>query len=259
MEINMNKLSFFIAFVCILSGSASRGETKVKNDKPVSVVLIHGAFSDGSSWNKVIPILQAQGLNVIAVQNPLTSLSDDVLAAQRAIDAQEGSVVLVGHSWGGTVITQVGNHPKVKSLVYVAAHAPSEGQTAADLGKDYPPPPGKIDLKPDAAGFLRLSAKSLGENFAQDLPHEETKVMAATQGPIFAKAFAEPVTVAAWTHKPSYYIVASQDRMIQPALQQALSKKIKAVTTVLESSHVPMLSLPDKVAEVIITAAMNRK
>ena len=220
-----------------------------------TVVLVHGAFADGSSWDKVIPLLQAQGLNVVAVQNPLTSLGDDVGAAQRVIDAQTGKVVLVGHSWGGTVITQAGTSDKVKALVYVAAFAPAEGQSSSDLGKDYPTPPGIAALKADAAGFLTLPAAALAANFAQDLAPAATRLMAATQGPIQGKAFGEAVTVAAWKNKPAYYIVAANDRMIDPGLQRAFAKKINATTTTLQSSHVPMLSQPKQVAEVILAAA----
>ncbi|MBB5367936.1 MULTISPECIES: alpha/beta fold hydrolase [unclassified Janthinobacterium] len=223
-----------------------------------TVVLVHGAFADGSSWDKVIPLLQAKGLKVVAVQNPLTSLADDVAAAQRVIDAQTGRVILVGHSWGGTVITQAGTSDKVKALVYVAAFAPSEGEASGDLGKDYPTPPGIATLKADASGFLYLPEESVRLNFAQDLPAATTRLMAVTQGPIQAKAFADKTTVAAWKNKPNYYIVSAKDRMISPELEQAFAKKLHAVTTVLQTSHVAMLSQPKQVAEVILAAAAQR-
>lgn len=240
--------------LCMTAISAS-AEAADAGKPETTVVLVHGAFADGSSWDKVIPILQAKGLKVIAVQNPLTSLADDVSAAQRVIDAQTGNVILVGHSWGGTVITQAGTSDKVKALVYVAALVPDMGQSSADLGKDYPPTAGIQTLKADAAGFLYLPADSLAKNFAQDLPNEMTTIMASTQGPIQGKAFAEPVTTAAWKDKKSYYIVAANDRMIQPALEHALARKIKATTTILQTSHVPMLSQPKQVADVILKAA----
>ncbi|MEV4782419.1 alpha/beta fold hydrolase [Burkholderia sp. LMU1-1-1.1] len=220
-----------------------------------TVVLVHGAFADGSSWEKVIPLLQAKGLKVVAVQNPLTSLADDVAAAQRVIDAQTGKVVLVGHSWGGTVITEAGTSDKVKALVYVAAFAPSEGQASGELGKGYAVPPGVPTLQADASGFLWLPAESVATNFAQDVPPATAALIAATQGPIAAKAFADKTTVAAWRNKANYYIAASEDRMIDPALQQAFAKKINATTITLKASHVPMLSQPQKVADVIIAAA----
>ena len=230
----------------------------VNQNADTTVVLVHGAFADGSSWDKVIPLLQAKGLKVVAVQNPLTSLADDVAAAQRVIDAQTGRVILVGHSWGGTVITEAGTSDKVKALVYVAAFAPSEGEASGELGKDYPTPPGIATLVPDAAGFLYLPEESVRLNFAQDLPATTTRLMAATQGPIQGKAFADKTTVAAWKHKPSYYIVAGKDRMIAPELEQAFAKKINATTTVLQTSHVPMLSQPKQVAEVILAAVAKR-
>jgi pimeloyl-ACP methyl ester carboxylesterase len=220
-----------------------------------TVVLVHGAFADGSSWAKVIPLLQAKGLKVVAVQNPLTSLADDVAATQRVVDAQTGKVVLVGHSWGGTVITQAGTSDKIKALVYVAAFAPSEGEATGALGKDFPTPPGIATLKPDANGFLYAPEDSFVTNFAQDLPAAQARLAAAFQGPIAGKAFGEPVTVAAWRNKANYYIVASNDRMIAPGLEQAFAAKIGATTTTLKTSHVPMLSQPKEVANVILAAA----
>ena len=220
-----------------------------------TIVLVHGAFADGSSWNKVIPLLHAKGYKVVAVQNPLSSLADDVAATRRVVDAQTGKVVLVGHSWGGTVITEAGTSDKIKALVYVAAFAPSEGEASGNLGKDYAVPPGVPTLQQDATGYLWLPADSVAKNFAQDVPAATARMIAATQGPIAAKAFADTTTVAAWKNKANYYIVADQDRMIAPELQQAFAKKINAVTTTLPTSHVPMVSQPAKVADVIIAAA----
>jgi pimeloyl-ACP methyl ester carboxylesterase len=222
---------------------------------PKTVVLVHGAWADGSSWGKVIPLLLAKGLKVVAVQIPLTSLADDVATTKRVLDGQTGPVILVGHSWGGMVITQAGDDAKVAALVYVAAFAPDEGQAAADLGKDLPPPPGLASAHPDTAGFLWMTPEGVAKDFAPDLPAAETMVMAATQGPIAGKTFEEKVSTAAWKTKPSWYIVAEKDRMIQPDLERAMAKKIKATTTSLPTSHVPMLSRPKDVAAVILTAA----
>ena len=222
-----------------------------------TVVLVHGAFADGSSWDQVIPLLQAKGLKVVAVQNPLSSLADDVAATQRVIDAQSGKVVLVGHSWGGTVITQAGTSDKIKALVYVAAFAPSEGEATGNLGKDYAVPPGIATLQVDAGGYAWLPTDSVAKNFAQDVTPAQAALIAATQGPIAAKAFGETTTVAAWKNKANYYIVASKDRMIAPELEQAFARKINAVTTTLPTSHVPMVSQPAKVAEVILAAAQR--
>ena len=227
-------------------------------EKP-SVVIVHGAFADGSDWAKVIPLLQAKGIKVTAVQNPLTSLADDVAAAKRAIDNQPGKVVLVGHSWGGTVITEAGNNDKVASLVYVAAFAPDAGQATGDLGKDLPVPPGIAKLSVDKAGFASLPPSALAADFAQDVPAKQAAVMAATQGPIALKAFGDKVETAAWKTRPSWYIVSKNDRMIQPDLERAFAKQINAKTTELPTSHVPQQSRPADVAKVILDAVAATK
>ena len=149
-----------------------------------TVVLVHGAFADGSSWNKVIPRLHAKGLKVISVQNPLTSLADDVAATRRVLDVQTGPVVLVGHSWGGMVITEIGNHPRVKSLVYVASFAPAVGQSIVDMTKDYPTASGLAHVVADKEGFVTMTFEGISKHFAQDIPDAEARLVAATQGPI---------------------------------------------------------------------------
>jgi pimeloyl-ACP methyl ester carboxylesterase len=246
-----------IAFAATILSAAALNASAAAPVADTTVVLVHGAFADGSSWEKVIPLLQAKGLKVVAVQNPLTSLADDVAATKRVIDAQTGKVVLVGHSWGGMVITEAGTSDKIKSLVYVAAFAPSEGEAAGALGKNYAVPPGIATLQADAGGYLWLPTGSVAKNFAQDVSPATAALIAATQGPINSKAFGEATTVAAWKTKPSYYIVAAKDRMIAPELEQAFAKKINATTTTLQTSHVPMVSQPAKVAEVIIAAAQR--
>lgn len=220
-----------------------------------TVVLVHGAFADGSSWSKVIPLLEAKGLNVVAVQNPLSSLAADVDATRRVIDAQPGPVILVGHSWGGVVISQAGVDDKVKALVYVAAFAPPKGLSVNDLGKGQPPLPWASALQPDSGGYVRLSAEGVAKYFAQDLPPQEISLIAATQGPPFAGIFDEKLAAAAYESKPSFYIVASQDRMIPPVAEAAMAKAIGAEVTELATSHVPMLSKPREVADVILAAA----
>jgi pimeloyl-ACP methyl ester carboxylesterase len=234
------------------SAQDTGGPSGVKN-----IVLVHGAFADGSSWSKVIPLLQARGLIVTVVQNPLTSLKDDVAATKRAIDDRDGRVLLVGHSWAGAVITQIGTGPKVAGLVFVAAGAPNAGQSFAEMGQRYPTPPGIATLKPDAAGFLALPPSAVAADFAQDLSPSVTAVMAVTQGPIAATCFSTKVTAAAWKTKPSWYIVAKRDRMIDPNLERALAKKIKARTIELYSSHAVMLSQPQQVATFIANAAAS--
>lgn len=244
-----------LASAFAVSAPAFAAERSATPDTTPTVVLVHGAFADGSSWNKVIPLLQAKGLKAVAVQNPLTSLEDDVAAAKRVIDAQTGPVVLVGHSWAGTVITQAGGHAKVKSLVYVASFAPALGESSVDATQSHPTPPGVEHFIQDADGFLTLPADAIARDFAQDVSAEEANLIAATQGPVRAANFAQKVTVAAWTQKPSWYIVAANDRMIHPQAQRALAARIGAQTTVLQTSHVPMSSDPQAVAEVIAAAA----
>jgi len=234
------------------------GAATLDSAKP-SVVIVHGAFADGSDWAKVIPLLQARGIKVTAVQNPLTSLADDVAATRRAIAAQPGKVVLVGHSWGGTVITDAGQHDKVASLVYVAAFAPDAGKSTAETGAGYPAAPGSKRFVADAEGFLSLPQAAMREDFAQDVPAAQAALMTATQGPIQARAFADKVTGAAWTSRPSWFIVSARDRMIDPGLLRAMAKKIGARTTELPTSHVPQQSQPAEVARVILEAVAAAK
>jgi pimeloyl-ACP methyl ester carboxylesterase len=220
-----------------------------------NILLVHGAWADGSSWSKLIPLLQAKGFHVVAVQNPLNSLADDAAATKRAIALQDGPVLLVGHSYGGAVITEAGTDPKVVGLVYVAAFAPDTGEAVGDLGKEFPPPPGPGELRPDAGGYLSLSAKGVEEFFAPDLPLAERKVMTATQGPTNAACFGTKITIAAWHSKPTWYVVASNDHMISPDLERKFAKAMNAKTITLPSSHVPMLSHPEAVAKFVIEAA----
>lgn len=226
-----------------------------------TVVLVHGLFADGSgSWRKIIPLLQAKGLNVVAVQNPLTSIADDAAATKRAIDAAPGQVILVGHSWGGNVITQAGNNEKVASLVYIAAFANSKDQSLNDFLKGYPNPEWYGSAIVDSGGVMTLPPNAISSFFAQDLPAPETSVLAATQGSVFVRAFDDKITETAWSSKPSWYIVATNDRMINPDVQRATAKKIGATTTILQSSHVPMLSKPREVADIILAASgMSKK
>jgi len=246
-------LTFTAAIIPLLAGNRPASEAAaaptVRN-----VVLVHGAFADGSSWAKVIPLLEAKGLHVTAVQNPLSSLADDVAATKRAIANQDGPVILVGHSWAGMVISEAGNDPKVAGLVYVAAIVPDENQSANDVLKPYSPPPGLAEAKPDAAGFLSLTRKGIDEDFVPDLPLAERAIVYATQGPWNSACLADKVSVPAWTTKPSWYI-AVNDRMLSSEYEQAIAKHIHATTTTLPTGHVPMLSTPKDVAAVIIEAA----
>src|ERR1700744_5187952 len=219
--------------------------------KGKNVVLVHGAFADGSSWDKVVPLLEARGLHVVAVQNPLSSLKDDVAATRRAIEQQTGPVVLVGHSWAGVVITEAGNDEKVSSLVYVAAFAPDNGQSINDMLKGLPPAPWASELQKDSGGFLTLSENAVIHGFASDLPASQAGVIAATQGPIFAGCFDDKVTQAAWHNKPSWFVITGKDRMIPAQLQAGMAKNMGAKVVNVDSSHVAMLSQPQKVAAAI--------
>jgi pimeloyl-ACP methyl ester carboxylesterase len=245
---------FALALATVATAQTSHASDGVHN-----VVLVHGAWADGSSWAKVIPLLQKAGLKAVAVQNPLTSFEDDVAATKRAIALQDGPVILVGHSWGGVVITEAGADPKVAGLVYVAAFAPEIGVPVGDLGKDFPPPPGAAELRPDAQGYLTVTTKGVMEDFAPDLSVSQRQLVAATQGATNSSVFGAKVTQAAWKDRPSWYVVAANDRMIAPDLERKFASTIKAKTVTLQSSHVAMLSHPAEVAKLIIEAARTAR
>jgi pimeloyl-ACP methyl ester carboxylesterase len=220
-----------------------------------TIVLVHGAFADGSSWSKVIPLLEARGYHVVAVQEPLSSLADDVAATRRAIDLQTGPVLLVGHSWGGAVITEAGNHDKVVGLVYLSAFAPDGGESVDDLGKGVPALPWVNRLVVDAGGFAWLPADVLAKYMAPDLSAAESAVVASVQVPIQMKAFGDKVTTAAWRAKPSWYIRTEQDQMIDPQAQATMAARAGAKLTNVKASHVSMLSHPEEIAAAILAAA----
>lgn len=222
-----------------------------------NIVLVHGGLVDGSSWAKVIPLLHAAGLHVTAVQNPLTSLADDVAATTRAIARQAEPVLLVGHSWAGVVITQAGDHPQVAGLAYVAAYAPEVGQSLQDAAQPGPAPTGGQNLRPDAAGFLTITAEGLAADLDPDLTDAERQLFLATQQPLAATATADKVTVAAWQTKPAWYLVAEDDRAVNPLLQRAMAQQIKATTRTSPGSHLLLLSQPARVADFIIEAAQQ--
>jgi pimeloyl-ACP methyl ester carboxylesterase len=221
----------------------------------VHVVFVHGAWADGSSWSKVIALLQAKGLSATAVQLPLTTLAGDVATVKRALALQEGRAVLVGHSYGGAVITEAGNDPQVVGLVYVAAFAPDTGESVGSLGQSYPPAPLGAELRPDAEGYLSITAKGFAESFAQDLPANDIKVLWAAQGPTNAAVFGATISNPAWKTKPSWFVVADQDRAIPPALEKAEAERMKATTITLAASHLVMISHPQEVADLIEKAA----
>ena len=247
-----------LAAVALLVATTATGapHQQKPNRGITTILLVHGAWADGSSWSKVIPLLEARGLHVVAVQLPLTSLVDDVATVQRAIALQDGPLLLVGHSYGGVVITEAGNDPRVAGLVYVAAFAPLEGQSALDLSNANPSP-GAQELQQDAFGFLMLTRKGIRQDFAQDLTDAEQTVLTATQSPISGAALSTPVSTAAWRNKPSWYVITGRDRMIAPTLQSALAQQMHATSITLSSSHVAMLSQPYDVASFIRSAARH--
>jgi pimeloyl-ACP methyl ester carboxylesterase len=224
-----------------------------------NIVLVHGAWADGSCWSRVIPLLQAKGFHVVAVQNPLTSLADDVAATKRIIALQDGPVILVGHSYAGVVITEAGNDPKVVGLVYVAAFAPAEGESINSVSKPYPPAPLGSELRLDAQGFLTATRKGIAEDMAQDLPDGEQQILTATQGQTAAAVFGATVTRAAWKSKPSWAVIAGNDRAIPPELEKDEAAAIKATSITVPSNHLAMLSHPLEVAELIEQAATKAK
>jgi pimeloyl-ACP methyl ester carboxylesterase len=220
-----------------------------------NVVFVHGAWADGSCWSKVIPILQASGLHTVAVQNPLNSLADDAASTNRLINAQDGPVLLVGHSYGGVVITEAGLNPKVAGLVYVAAFAPDTGESGGGLASGYPPTPIFSQVLPVGDNFLMLSAKAVHEDFAQDLPEAEREMVLAVQGATNIGVLGTPITKAAWHERPNWFVVAEHDRAIQPQQEADTAKRMGAKVLSLPSSHLPMLSHAEEVAAFVIEAA----
>jgi len=249
-----------IIMLILSSGLDMRGFAQTNSAQGAkNIVLVHGAWADGSCWSRVIALLQAKGFHVVAVQNPLTSLADDVAATKRIIALQDGPVILVGHSYAGVVITEAGNDPKVVGLVYVAAFAPGEGESINSVSKPYPPAPLGGELRLDAQGFLTATPKGIAEDMAQDLPVGDQQILAATQGQTAAAVFASTVTTPAWRSKPSWAVIAGNDRAIPPELEKDEAAAIKATFVTVPCNHLAMLSHPQEVAEVIEQAAEKAK
>jgi pimeloyl-ACP methyl ester carboxylesterase len=222
-----------------------------------NVVLVHGAFADGSGWKGVYEILAKRGYNVTIVQNPLSSLDDDVAATDLALDLQDGPTILVGHSWGGAVITQAGVHPKVVGLVYVAAFQPDLGESAFTWFSAMPPAAENGVLPPDEKGFVYYSKEKYHAGFCADLNKEESEFMYASQGAFAGKSFATPLTQIAWKTKPAYGIVATEDKSIRPEIERKMFERSNTKITEIKGSHAVYISQPKAVAEVIETAAIN--
>lgn len=224
-----------------------------------NIVLVHGAFADGSGWEAVYKILKSRGYNVTVVQNPLSSLEDDVAATKLALDKQDGPAVLVGHSWGGSVITQAGNSPKVVSLVYVAAFQPEVGETTLDLVMSAPVAPENGILPPDEKGYVYYDKAKFHGGFCADLSKEKADFMYASQGAFGAKGFGTPITEAAWKTKPSWGVIATEDKSINPEILRRTYKRANTKVTEVKGSHVIFISQPKAVADVIEAAAKGVK
>jgi pimeloyl-ACP methyl ester carboxylesterase len=219
-----------------------------------AIVLVHGAFANASGWDAVIRILQAKGYDVSAVENPLSSYETDVETTKRLIDGQNRPMVVVAHSYGGAVATAAANNPNVKALVYLAAFANDSNEPLGALLEKFPSK-ALTAFVPDSAGFLTIDHAKFHDIFAQDLPREETSVMAVTQKPLNSSAFKATAPVAAWRSVPSWYVVAQQDHVINPDLERFFAKRMGAKTSEINSSHVVFLSHPKEVAAVIDSAA----
>jgi pimeloyl-ACP methyl ester carboxylesterase len=246
--------------VGVLAGTLGGFQAQAQPAAPVkakNVVLVHGAWADGSSWGEVIPRLQAAGLNVTAVQNPLSSLEDSVAATRRALALQDGPTVLVGHSWAGTVISEVGTDPKVSALVYVAARAPDANEDFVALSGKFPTGAVRAGIQVND-GYTQLSEDAFLKYFANGVEPTKARVLYAEQGATAASIFAGRTTAAAWHTKPSWYAVSKLDQTINPDLERFLAKRMNATTIELEAGHLSLVSHPKQIADLILAAAGRR-
>ncbi|WP_316678867.1 alpha/beta fold hydrolase [Ralstonia chuxiongensis] len=239
------------ASLFIVTSEAKEVQHPIKN-----IVLVHGAFADGSSWSEVIAALQRKGYHVTAVQNPLTSLADDVSATRRVLARQSGDVILVGHSYAGAVVTEAGNADNVKGIVYLSALVPDSGESVSDLLTRLKAP--MDGLKPDNEGFIWLDDPAAYRDvMAGDVPEPRARILAATQVPISASAFAGKVSHAAWHDKPTWYLVTEEDHALKTPVQRTLAQQIGARVTTVKSSHMSLVSHPAVVANLIDRAAKD--
>jgi len=255
----MTKLRLVAAMAAgVLTATLGGFEAHAQPAAPVearNVVLIHGAWADGSSWAEVIPLLQAAGLKVTAVQNPLTSLADSVAATRRALALQDGPTVLVAHSWGGTVLSETGIDPRVTALVYVAARAPDAGEDFVALSGKFPTGPVRAGIE-QRDGFTRLSEVFY---FANGVENKKAEVLYAVQESTAASLFGGRTTAAAWHSKPSWYAVSKQDQTINPDLERFLAKRMNATTVELNAGHLSLVSHPKEISDLILAAAGRRE
>jgi pimeloyl-ACP methyl ester carboxylesterase len=229
----------------------------VVNQRIRNVVLVHGAFADGSGWEPVARILKEDGYKVSVAQPPETSYADDQKFTKAAIDAMDGPVVLVGHSYGGSIITEAGNHPKVAALVYIAAFALDEGESCASIEQGVPQ--ASKAFKPDSNGNWWIDQEHFAADFAADIPADKAWFMAISQVPISTDSFTHKVTNPAWKSKPTWYMVASEDRSINPVQERMMAKRARAKTVEVDSSHVAYMSYPKETAKLIEAAANSER
>src|ERR1700730_4135907 len=236
------------------SAISTKETTMAKN-----IVLVHGGFVDGAGWEGVYKILKRDGYNVSIVQNPTISLEDDVAVTKRTLSTQDGPTILVGHSYGGAVITEAGNHPKVSALVYIAAFAPDKGESVGTLIKDPPPGAPVPPILPPQDGFLFLDKTKFPASFAADVDPDKTGFMADAQAPGRRGPISGAISEPAWRTKPSWYLVTTEDKMIPPDAQRAMSKRAGATVVEVKGSHAIYVSQPGAVAKLIEEAARGAK
>lgn len=229
----------------------------MKNQAVKNVVLVHGAFADGSGYKGVYEALTQQGYNVTIVQNPLTSLKDDVTATHLVLDTQDGPAILAGHSWGGAVITEAGNHPNVAGLVYIAAFQPDNNETALQWFQSAQPAPENGVLPPNEKGIVYYDKTKYHAGFCGDLSQEEAAFMYASQGAFYGECFLTPITAAAWRNKPTFGVIATEDKSINPDIQRNMYQRSNTKATEIKGSHAVYISQPEKVAAVIVEAAQQ--
>ncbi len=223
----------------------------------MNILLVHGAFVDASSWSKVIPLLQAAGFHVLAVQNPNTSLKDDITVTSQALASLSGSTLLVGHSYGGTVITNVGLTASVTGLVYIAAFAPDAGESALSISTQYPAPAGQHLVPSYRSGFIWLDPPDFPQLFIQDVSLTQGRALAAVQKPLAPECFGAPSGPPNWKTLPSWYLVSSQDRVISPTAERFMAGRMKATTREIDSSHASPVSHPLTVFDLIVAASQG--
>jgi pimeloyl-ACP methyl ester carboxylesterase len=246
-------------FACVLAAAATaelaaRPARAADSPRARNIVLVHGLFADGSCWSEVVARLQSQGLTVTSVQNPLTTLEDAVAETQRVLDRQDGPTVLVGHSFSGMIVTEVGVDPKISALVYVAARAPDAGEDYTDLAKKFPAPPAAAGIVFDGDEG-RLTEAAFLRDFAGDLPEARARVLYAVQQPFHKALLTGKTQHAAWRSKPSFYAVSTEDRTINPDLERFMAKRMGATTIEIKSSHLSLISHPKEVTDLILQAA----